>query len=80
MLNKETDKHYYYLDKQNNEWEFLEVNGVKQFYYFRCTTKNCRAFGKINRIDKNKQFILTKNHDLNYYEHTYYLKKYAVMI
>ena len=37
MLNKETDKHYYYLDKQNNEREFLEVNGIKQFYYFRCT-------------------------------------------
>ena len=75
MLNKDIDKHYYHLDNNNNEWQFLEINGVKKYFYFRCTTKGCKAFAKIDRSDKEKNFILTKNHNINYYNHTYYLKK-----
>ena len=75
MLNKDIDKHYYHLDNKNNKWQFLEMNGVKKYYYFRCTTKGCKAFAKIDRNDKEKNFILTKNHNINYYNHTYYLKK-----
>ena len=52
----------------------MEVNGVKNYYYFRCSSKLCRAFGKIKRDDKNKIFILSKAHSLNYYRHNYYLK------
>ena len=68
------EKHYYYTDNKNYEWQFLEVNGVKNYYYFRCSSKLCRAFGKIKRDDKNKIFILSKAHSLNYYRHNYYLK------
>ena len=52
----------------------------KTYYYFRYTTKGCKAFDKIDRNDKDKNFIITKNHTINYYNQIYNLKKYMLKI
>ena len=49
---------YYFTDDKGNEWEFKEKNGSFTHYYFVCSTSKCKAFGKILRIDENKEFIL----------------------
>ena len=36
--------------------------------------KKCKGFGIINRNVKIKNFILSKPHNIKYYEHTYYIK------
>ena len=43
----ENEKHYYYIDSNNREWQFLEINGTKNNYYFKCSTKLCKAFAII---------------------------------
>ena len=43
LLDK-TQRHYYYVDSDNIEWEFTEMNGTKKNYYFKCSTTNCGAF------------------------------------
>ena len=68
-LNKE---HCYYIDKNNKEWCFTEINGGKNFFYFKCSTHKCNGFGKILRNGENKEFSLTKKHTLSYEEHIYY--------
>ena len=72
FLKDKDNIHYYHIDKTNKEWEFTEINGSKKKYYFKCSTKGCKGFGMINRIGDIKTFNLTKFHNLNYYEHTYY--------
>ena len=64
--------HYYHIDNTNKEWEFTEINGANKNFYFKSSTKGCKGFGMINRIVDTKIFKLTKTHNLNYYEHTYY--------
>ncbi len=56
------EKHYCFTDNNNKEWEFLEIRGANQAFYFKCSTGICKAFGMIKRDDKNKKFILTKLH------------------
>ena len=36
--------------------------------------KKCKRFGIINHNDKIKNFILSKPHNIKYYEHKYYIK------
>ena len=67
----ENQKHYYYIDNQDKEWEFREISGSKDAYYFKCSTTKCNGFGMIKRIDSNN-FYLTKNHSIEYAEHTYF--------
>jgi hypothetical protein len=62
LLNK--DEHYYYIDKENKEWAFTEINGVANYYYFKCSTHKCKAFAKIERYPKDKTqngLIITKS-------------------
>ena len=79
LLNK--GEHYYYIDKENKEWAFTEINGVANYYYFKCSTHKCKAFAKIERYPKDKnqnELILTKEHTLSYTEHTYYKKDVTI--
>ena len=72
LLEKKINKHYYYFDINNEEWEFTEVNGSAKNYYFKCSTSLCKGYGMINREDLFHKFILTKEHNLKYYQHSYY--------
>ena len=74
FLNNEQDKHYYYIDNNNEEWQWLEINGTIENFYFKCTSKLCSGFGMIKRKDNDKIFKLTKKHNLEYYKHPYYIK------
>ena len=40
------DEHYYFKDSKGQEWSFTEINGSALYYYFKCTTSKCKAFGK----------------------------------
>ena len=73
-IQNEEDKHYYYIDNNHNEWQFLEINGTQYNYYFKCSTRNCKGFGMISRINKLKIFNITKQHNIPYYNHSYYKK------
>ena len=53
------------------EWEFKEKAGSKDNFYFSCTTNKCLAFRMINRNDNNKNFKLTKEHNISYALHSY---------
>ena len=59
FFKKEDYSHYYYTDNAYLEWELTEINGSKQNFYFKCSTKGCKAFGMINRNSNKKIFILT---------------------
>ena len=72
FLKDKDNIHYYHIDNTNKEWEFTEINGAKKNLYFKCSTKGCKGFGIINRKGDTKIFKLTKTHNLNYHEHTYY--------
>ena len=56
-------KYYYFLDKENKEWQFREINGSALDYYFICTSSKCSDFAILNR-EKTNQFRITKNHTL----------------
>ena len=60
-----SEKHYYYIDNKNDEWEYTEINGSKNDFYFKCSTVNCSGFGMINRHNINKIFRVTKSQILN---------------
>ena len=66
------NEHYYYIDNNNNEWRFTEINGTEKFYHFKCSTTKCKGFGKIERKGNKSIFFLTKEHTIAYTEHTYY--------
>ena len=74
FLNNIEDKHYYYIDNNNDEWEYLEINGTSENFYFKCSCKICCGFGMIKRNDNEKKFKVTKKHNLEYYKHPYYIK------
>ena len=80
FLNNEQDKHYYYIDNNNEEWQWLEINGIIENFYFKCTSKLCSGFGMIKRKDNDKIFKLTKKHNLEYYKHPYYIKIVSLKI
>lgn len=65
---------YYYTDNKKYEWEYLEINGTKLNYYFKCSTGICKGFGMIKRNNKLQKFKITKINDLPYYKHTYFIK------
>ncbi len=69
------DNHYYYHDNNGKEWEFLEIQGTNNNYYFNCSTSICRGFGMILRTGYKKNFNLTKLHSIDYYNHSYYINK-----
>ena len=48
-LKDNKEKHYYYNDNNNKEWEFLEIQDSKNNYYFKCSTGICKGFGMIER-------------------------------
>ena len=48
-LKDNKEKHYYYNDNNNKEWEFLEIQGSKNNFYFKCSTGICKGFGMIER-------------------------------
>ena len=75
FLNDNIDNHYYYQDNNGKEWEFLEIQGSNNNYYFKCSTSICRGFGMIQRSDKQSSFNLTKLHSIDYYNHSYYINK-----
>jgi hypothetical protein len=72
FLKDKDNIHYYHIDNINKEWEFTEINGSKKNFYFNCSAKGCKGFGMINRIGGIKILKLTKTHNLDYYEHSYY--------
>ena len=37
------------------------------YYFFVCSTSKCNTIGKISNIDENKEFILTKTHNIPYF-------------
>ena len=37
------DNHYYYRDNIKKEWEFLEIKGSNNNYYFKCSTSICKV-------------------------------------
>ena len=49
LLNEVKVKYYYFTDHKNYQWQFLEINGVKKYYYFKCSTRSCHGFGMINK-------------------------------
>ena len=51
------DTHYYFIDNNNKEWQFLEINGGKKNYCFKCSTKICKGFGMIERENNNVIFF-----------------------
>ena len=75
MIENESDKHYYYTDQYDNEWQFTEINGTLNKYYFKCSTTKCKGFGMINRNNKKKEFILSKEHNIEYFNHSYFKNK-----
>ena len=66
------DNHYYHHDK---EWEFLEIQGSKNHYYFKCSKTICKGFGMIEYHDNENKFEITKLHAVDYYNHSYYINK-----
>ena len=62
---------FYYVDKENNEWEFREKKGSNIKYYFKCSTEKCSGYGMIQKNDPEKTFVLTKLHNIPYLLHTY---------
>ena len=74
LLKDEDGKHYYFTNYKNYEWQFLVIYSVKNSFYFKCSTRACHGFGMINRNDNQLIFRLTKNHDIDYLNHTYYIK------
>ena len=56
------DNHYYYHDNNDKEWEFLEIQGSKNHYYFKCITTICKGFGMIECHDNENKFKITKLH------------------
>ena len=55
------DNHYYHHDK---EWEFLEIQGSKNHYYFKCSKTICKGFGMIEYHNNENKFKITKLHAL----------------
>ena len=51
------NEHYYYIDNNNNEWRFTEINGTEKYYYFKCSTTKCKVFGKIERKGNKSIFF-----------------------
>ena len=41
------------------------------YYFFVSSTSKCNAIGKISNIDENKEFILTKTHNIPHFIHFY---------
>ena len=39
FMNNIEDKHYYYIDNNNDEWEYLEINGTSENFYFNVLVK-----------------------------------------
>ena len=72
-------EHYFYIDNNNNEWCFTEINGTKENYYFKCSTHICKGFGKLkrnkNELNNENQFTLTKQYTIPYEEHNYKVKR-----
>ena len=62
---------YYYVDNENNEWEFREKKGSNIKFYFKCSTEKCLGYGMILKNDKEKKFTITKEHNIPYLLHTY---------
>ena len=71
MLENSLDK-YYYIDSSDKEWQFTEINGTLNKYYFKCSTFKYSAFSKINLNDNKKEFSLTRGHNIQYYNHSYF--------
>lgn len=38
FLDKNNSNYYYYIDANDNEWQFKEINGTLNKYYFKCST------------------------------------------
>ena len=74
-MNKKEDKLYYYIDNNNDEWGWLEINLMIENDYFKCSCIICYDFVMIKRNDRDKfkLFIVTKKHNLEYYKHPYYI-------
>ena len=54
----------------------LKLMELKIYFYFKCSSIKCGGFGMINRFLKDQIFVLTKEHKLEYYKHSYYKLKY----
>ena len=65
-LIKNTKEHYYFIDEKGLEWQFTEINGSTENYYFQCSFSQCNGFVMIKRQNKDKKFILTKLHNKEY--------------
>ena len=78
FLDKQNTIYYYYTDADDNEWQFTEINGTLNKYYFKCSTNKCNAFGMIDRHNENKIFTLTKEHNIKYIAHTYFKKNICI--
>ena len=69
--------YYYYTDANDNEWQFTEINGTLNKYYFKCNTNKCNGLGMIDKLKENQVFTLAKTHNIKYISHTYYKKKFV---
>ena len=76
FIQNKVDTHYYFIDNNNKEWQFSEINRGEKINYFKCSTKICKGFGIIDRENKNSIFRITKEHSIKYYEHTYIYEKF----
>ena len=72
-LKDNKDKHYYFIDNTKKEWEFLEIRGSNQTYYFKCSTVIYKTFSMIKRDYKDKILKLIKYIAEEYYNHSYYI-------
>jgi len=75
FLDKNNMNYYFYTDANDNEWQFKEINGTLNKYYFKGSTYKCNGFGMIDKRNENKVIILSKDHNIKYIWHTYYRKK-----
>lgn len=68
FLDKKNNSYFYYTDSNDNEWQFTEINGTLNKYYFKfkCSTNKCKGFGMIDRRNENYVFKLTKEHNIKY--------------
>ena len=58
--------------------EITEINGTLNKYYFKWSTKKCKAFGMIERNNSKNDFILTKDHNIEYFNHSYCKNKICI--
>jgi len=79
LIDNKNDKHYYYTDNNNNEWQITEINGTLNKYYFKCSTAKCLGFGMILRNNIYKEFILSKEHNIEYVNQSYYKNKLCII-